>query len=433
MGEVDVDTLDRVALLRNHPTSRLLNRLSGPAGFLFQPVEAVDGPRVRIGDRWLLDFTSSNYLGLAHDPRVRSRAAAAIQECGVSIATPRLLATGPLTAQLEAALAGLVRREAALIFPSTLHAAHDVLALLGSGSRTFVIDEHAYPISLSAARAIAWPNGTIRRFRHNDLNSLAQAIAATQNAVVICDGFDPLSGTPAMLREIGRSAASTGATVCVDDAHGLGILGADPTAAMPYGYGGSGIVRFSGADPGNIAHVSSLSKAFGVPLAFAAGPSRFIDELRMTSSSVIHSSPPASPLVAAALATLQINATIGDDLRHRLLSNVRCFRAGARRLELPLTTSSPFPIQSIALSTPRTALTVGSRLHELGVRPVLALHPDDAPSGAALHFVITALHTARDIDDALDAFDAAIGGYANGCDGTHPAANWKYDISCIAD
>src|SRR5690606_9179419 len=102
----------------------------------------------------------------------------------------------------------------------------------------------------------------------------------------------------------------------------------------------------TGALPDNIAYVSSLSKALGVPLAFVAGPAAFIDHLRSTSASVVHSSPPALPVIAAALATLLVHAECGDDLRRRLLANVRHFQHGAASLGLPLGTTTAFPIQS---------------------------------------------------------------------------------------
>ncbi|HEX5164181.1 MAG TPA: pyridoxal phosphate-dependent aminotransferase family protein, partial [Thermomicrobiales bacterium] len=368
-------------------------------------VGAVDGPRVRIAGRWVLNFTSSNYLGLSHDPEVRERTAATVRRWGSSLAMPRLLATDSLTAQLERKLAGLVHAEAALLFPSTLHAAHDVLSLLAGDAGLIAIDERAYPISLAAARSVAWPNGEMRRFQHDDPESLARLLAerGQRDAVVICDGVYPANGAPASVRAIGRVAASAGATVYVDDAHGLGVLGAHPGPAQPYGYGGGGTLRYSGAQQGNIAYVSSLSKALGVPLAFAAGPARFIEYLRLTSASVTHSSPPCQLVVAAALATLDRQVACGDALRRRLLYNVRHFRAEANRLGLPLTSNSLFPIQSIAFASPAAAIASGRRLRLHDIWPVLALRPEDHPTGATLRFVITALHTKEDIDEAIDA------------------------------
>lgn len=404
-----MNTLDRLTQ-RHHPAStRFLANLSGSEGFLFQSIEAVDGPRVRIDGRWVLNFTTSNYLGLNADPHVRARTAAAARTWGSSLAVPRLLAAPALTTQLEAALAELVHAEAALLFPSTLHAAHDVLALLAGDAGLIAIDERAYPISLTAARSVAWPRGTIRRFQHDNTRSLARILtyADRSGAVVVCDGVDPASGAPSAVRELGTVAALAGATMYVDDAHGLGVLGEHPSSSIPYGRGGGGTLLFRGAATDNIAYVSSLSKAFSVPLAFVAGPSRFIEYLRLTAPSVTHSSPPALPVIAAARAALERHATCGDMLRQRLLHNVQRFRAGASRRKLPLTSDNLFPIQTIAFASSATAIASGQRLRQAGIWPVLALHPDDQPEGGVLRFVITALHREADIDETLDALAGA--------------------------
>jgi 8-amino-7-oxononanoate synthase len=353
----------------------------------------------------VLNFTSSSYLGLNHDPEVRERTAAIVRHWGSSLAMPRLLASDVLTARLERELAGLVGAEATLLFPSTLHAAHDVLRLLAGAGGVIAIDERAYPISLAAARSVAWPDGSIMRFRHDDPGSLAEVLSGFtgRDAVAVCDGVYPASGRSASLDAIGHIAARAGATVYLDDAHGLGVLGANPSRAQPYGHGGGGTLLHNGASPGNIAYVSSLSKGLSVPLAFAAGPARFIDYLRITAASVTHSSPPAVPVVAAALATLQRHAECGDELRGRLLNNVRSFRAGVRRLGLPLTSSSLFQIKSVAFASPAAALASGRQLRRHGIWPVIALYPEDHPTGAVLRFVITAAHSDADIEQAIDA------------------------------
>ena len=397
-------SLERLVHRRADATRHLIAELSGPAGLLHQPVDRIDAPRVRIDGRWVLNFASSNYLGLdaltgPSDDACRTE----------SLAMPRVLATEAPAARLERELAALVHREACLLFPSTLHAAMDVVGLLAGRAGRVIVDEHAYPISLTAARAAASRGGRVSRFRHNDPESLARLLAAPargRDTVVICDGVYPVTGLPASLGEIGAIASAAGATVYVDDAHGLGIFGADPTPEMPYGQGGGGAFLHTGALPGNIAYVASLSKAFGVPVAFVAGPASFVEYLRETADSVIHSSPPAAAVVHDALLRLERHAIYGDRLRQRLLALVRYFRRRACGLGLPVTTRTAFPVQSIGFSRPADAIAAGRWLRRSGVWPVLALDPGGHQCGAALRFVITAAHHPDDIDAALDTLAA---------------------------
>lgn len=392
------------ALHSSDPLCGLVAGLSGRHGLLNQSIQATSAPRVLIDGEWVLNFTSSNYLGLATDTSIRENASNAFRSWGTSHAAPRILGTDSLTTQLESALAELVQRQAALLFPSTLHAAIDVLTLLSGVHRHTLIDERAYPISVSAARLATRDRGRLTRFRHNDPGSLARLLSGPpriNNAVIVCDGVYPESGYPASLREITGIAARAGATVFVDDAHGLGLYGMHPSGDVPYGRGGGGSVLYAGAEPENVAYVSSLSKALGVPLAFAAGSATFIEKLRTSSASVVHSSQPAIPVVAAALATLEHHNLHGDDLRRGLLARVRCFRRGVTQIGLPLTTAGEFPVQSIRFPSAEAAISTGLALRRQRIWPVIALGSGSPAGAATLRFVITTSHTRDDLDLAI--------------------------------
>ena len=398
--------MDGSATTPHHALHSLTTRMSGHHGLLHQRILATDAPRVLIDGKWVLNFTSSNYLGLANHAPIRAHAGNAVQSWGTSHAAPRILATDSLTSELETAIAELVQREAVLLFPSTLHAAIDVLTLLATGDRHVLVDERAYPISVSAARLVIRDRKRLIRFRHDDAGNLERLLAGPspiKHAVIVCDGVYPESGRPASLREIAEVAARGGATVFVDDAHGLGLLGANPSDDMPYGRGGGGSVLHTAARAENIVYVSSLSKALGVPLAFVAGSAPFIQELLATSASVVHSSPPAIPVVAAALATLKHHSRHGDKLRLRLFALVRYFQEEAVRHDLPLTIGSDFPLQTIRFSSPNAAISTGLTLRRQGIWPVIALGSESANNPAAVRFVITASHSRRDLDLAVRA------------------------------
>jgi 8-amino-7-oxononanoate synthase len=268
------------------------------------------------------------------------------------------------------------------------------------------VDERAYPISLDGALVAARGSDRLVRFPHNDavaLERLLRSHMTVQDNVIVCDGIYPLGGRVAALRAFASLAERYGAAVYVDDAHGIGVLGEEPSAMMPFGYGGGGTPRHVRVGRGSVVHVGGLAKAFGVPVAFVAGPERFIDHLRLTAGTFVHSSPPATPILAAALAALQVHDREGDDLRRHLVSLVRRFRNGLRRVGLEPEPASLFPIQSLRLPSGAIATIAASTLRRQGIWPVLQLAPPKQPGGGAIRFALTALHQAADIDEAVAA------------------------------
>jgi 8-amino-7-oxononanoate synthase len=450
--------LARLVRRRDQRVPALVAALAGADALVAQPLDAAAGPRVRVGGRSVLSFAATDYLGLARDPRVAAATARAVGRWGVSLATPRLLAVDRLTRRLETALARLVGQPAACVFPSTTHAALDVLPLLAGPRGVLLVDEWAYPISLEGARLAAQQGARLERFPHDDLAALARRLArhaGNPDKVIVCDGVYPVGGRPAPLRAMDALARDFDAVVYVDDAHGVGLLGARTTTiprlgrtgarpftgspvgqmsngpgavppfgrldarslaghrhrqggaggagACPYGWGGGGTPRYLGVAPGRVVHVGSLSKALGVPLAFVAGPRAFVDYLRATAPTYTHSSPPALPVLAAALAALAVHAAEGDARRQTLAARVRYFRRALATAGLPPLTDTLFPIQTIGFATPLAARVVAASLRRQGVWPVLQLWPPERPQGGVLRFVLTAQHAESDLDQAVAA------------------------------
>jgi 8-amino-7-oxononanoate synthase len=355
---------------------------------------------------WLLCFVSTDYLGLAAHPRVRAAMAAAAERWGASLSMPRALGQDALTPRLEAAIAALTGHQSALVFPSTTHVALDVMPILAGRDGTFFVDEWAYPISVQGARAARGGKAAIHFFRHDDAGALERCLARLGDVtrkVIVCDGVYVDSGMPAPLDRLVGAARQHGAVLYVDDAHGIGVLGHKPTLADPYGRTGSGTKQHLGVEDGRLIHVGTLSKAFGVPVAFVAATKPVIDLLRKRAPSLVHSSPPGIPVVAAGLTALGINAWTGDRLRERLAERVRRFRNGIKRAGLTPGSPGLFPIQSLHFSSPRVATRAAIELRRKGIWALLQLNTRERPGLAALRFVITAVHRDEDIEEAVSA------------------------------
>ena len=373
-----------------------------------QTVEAVRGAYVRVNGRWLINFTAANYLGLNQHHQIRQAIcrAAAQPNFAVSLGMPRALAADPLTDQLEAEVAKLVHQEAALLFPSTTHIALDVLPLLAGPNGILFIDEWAYPISLDGAMLAENRGARIIRFPHNHVNKLAQQLTAHPLAagkVIVCDGVYAAGGEQAKLHQFVRLAQRFNAIVYVDDAHGLGVLGTGSSGVGQYGFGGAGTPAHQHIPPGrHLIYAASFSKAFGVPVAFAAGADDIISHLRQEAPSLVHSSPPAIPMVAAALAALREHAVSGNARRGRLRRNILYFRRQLNKAGMSLAAGN-FPIQTLPFADTKKAERMARHFRRSGVWSVLQYHSPDNRAGAVVRFILTAVHSIRDIETAITA------------------------------
>lgn len=373
------------------------------AGLAGSVAQGRRGAALRCSGRWLDNFASSDYLGLGSHPLVIAAACQAARRWGLSLGMPAVLAVPALSGALEARFARLAGQESALLLPSTTHLALDLLPQLAGRKGVILLDEWAYPISLDGARAASQRGARLARFAHNDPSALERALqihSRARPAIIVVDGVYSAGGTTAPLAGFARLAAQYNALIYVDDAHGIGVLGANPRACPPYGLGGGGSPVFAGLPPGRVLHVASLSKAFGAPLALVAGPSRWIEPLRRHSEARVHSSPPAVPVTAAALAALRLNEQRGDALRARLTGRVQQFIQAAAAAGLQLLPNHSFPIQTIYYATPQAAFSTAARLHRAGLLAAVNLHPPDHPHGGAVRFILSAQHTPDQVERA---------------------------------
>jgi 8-amino-7-oxononanoate synthase len=200
----------------------------------------------------------------------------------------------------------------------------------------------------------------------------------------------PLAGLAALCRE-------QRATLMVDDAHGLGVLG-------PEGAGSVAEAALSGDDVPIL--MATLGKALGVAGAFVAGSAELIDALVQGARTFIYATSMPPALAAAARAAID-GARFEGWRRDRLARLIVHFRsaAGARGLSL---LPSRTPIQPLVLGTSDVALRVAARLEDAGFY-VPAIRPPTVPEGRArLRVTLTALHSESDVERLVDAIAGAL-------------------------
>jgi len=345
----------------------------------------------------MLDFTSALYLGFEHASwtlpgwdRLTMGKPAALQEIA-----------GALPVQRE--LAALTGCERVLLGSSTLHLFCDLFAMLAGRNVTIWIDEATYPIARWGTDRAAALGVPVRRFAHHDAIGLQRALGQGHDnrPVIVTDGYCPVRGRHAPLQEYASCAAARDGLLIVDDTQALGIFGRQAESMGAYGSGGGGSLKYfdlhssDGHDPG-IVVVSSLAKAFGVPVAMLGGSLEFAGRFQENSATLVHCSPPSAAAISAARRALQLNGEFGDALRRRLVERVVRFR---RRLAGLLSTESLFPVQSLNLPGNMDARELYRALLGRGVRSVL--HRDSRSGGPGISFVLTARHELGEIDWAV--------------------------------
>lgn len=350
-----------------------------------QPELVVDGKRVNA-------FCSNDYLGLANHPDVIAALQRAAADYGVGSGAAHLI-TGHTDVhhRLEEALAEYTGRPRALLFSTGYMANMGVInALMKQGDRLF--EDRLNHASLVDAGQLS--RARMLRYQHADPESLGIQLARSGEgqALIATDGVFSMDGDLAPLPSLVELARKHQAWLMVDDAHGLGVLGAE----------GGGVLSHFGLDGDEVPILmGTLGKGFGTYGAFVAGSEELIETLIQHARSYIYTTAPPAALAEATLVSLRI-ARQETWRRERLQSLIARFRQSVEQLGLPLMDSMT-PIQPILAGSSRQALAWSLQLEQQGLM-VSAIRPPTVAEGSArLRITFSANHTDRQLDRLLDA------------------------------
>jgi 8-amino-7-oxononanoate synthase len=338
----------------------------------------------------VVDFTSALYLGMRH----ASESLPGWRQ--LSLGKPAVLGELAGAVEIERELAALTGCEQAVLAVSTVHLFLDLFTMLAAPRRNIFLDRSAYPVAQWGVERAAAAGVPVHSFPRHDAEALQAAMSGAGKArpVVVTDGFSPEFGTAAPLKSYSECARVGGGLVVVDDTQALGI----------FGRGGGGSLRRSSRKLPNVVVVSSLAKAFGVPLAMLGGSAALVAAFRRGSATRMHCIPPSAAVLAAARHALQVNRKSGAELRRRLAKRVIRFRKGVKELDL-LAVPGLFPVQPLRLPENVSAGRLYRALLKRGIKPVLLEKPDRS----TITFVLTARHSLEEIDQAVGALSALVG------------------------
>jgi len=374
------------------------------AQHLYRPLREMataQGPVCEVDGREVVSFSSNDYLGLTHHPRLRAAAEQAVRDFGVGSGAVRTIAgTMSLHEQLERDLAEFKEVEASLVFQSGYTANTGVIPVVADEADLIVSDalNHASIIDgirLSKARREVYPHKDVAALRSILASAAEEGHPETGEPyrliLVVSDGVFSMDGDICPLPGIVEAAEEHGAAVYVDDAHASGVLGRDGRGSMDH-FGLHGRVAIQ---------VGTLSKAVGVLGGYVAGSAALRDLLTQRARPFLFSTSHPPAVAAACIEAIRVMREDGE-LFERLWANTRHFKAELSRLGFD-TGVSETPITPIMVGDPEAAIRFSGQLFQAGVFATSVVYPTVALDGARLRAIVTAAHTDEHLERALEA------------------------------
>jgi 8-amino-7-oxononanoate synthase len=374
------------------------------AGLWDQVIEEIDGRRIRIGNRWLIDFASCNYLGLDLDREVWASIDGQVAAWGTHPSWSRMLGSPRLYPLIEERLAELLGVADTLAFPTISQIHLSVIPVLARRGNIF-FDARAHRTVYDGCVYARGRGAAVQRFRANDVDHLAELLrqAPAKLPKLVCiDGVNSMTGNPSDIPAFARTCREHDALLYIDDAHGFGVIGerrADETS--PYGVKGNAVVRHRGESYDNIVLVAGCSKAYSSMLAFVACTSEVKQFLKVAAPPYLYSGPVPTASLATMLAGLDINAARGDLIRAELYRKTARVLDHLRGLGVVTLNNSGFPLIEIPLRDPDDLLPVGHALLERGIYVTLAPYPGIPRDEVGFRIQVTAANTDDEIDVLL--------------------------------
>ena len=395
INEFDHELTQRLDAVRQQGLLRGLRRVDSP-----------QAPRIEIGGRTLLNFSSNDYLGLANEPALKEAAIRAVERYGAGAGGSRLIC-GSLAPhqELDETLAAFKGTEAALSFSTGYAAAIGAICALLGKDDFLVLDKLVHACIVDAARLCG---AKLRVFDHNDLNDLEakldwarQQVQSPKSKVqsqggrtlVVTESVFSMDGDHAPLREMVALKEQYGAWLMVDEAHATGLYGAHRR----------GLADELGVGDRIEVQMGTLGKALGASGGYICGSRALIDYLINRARTFIFSTAPVPAAAAAATAGIRfVESSAGEERRNKLWQHVSALPSTIN----PQLSTSRSAIIPILIGEEGKAVEVASVLRDQGIFIPAIRYPTVARGQARLRLTLSASHTAADLVQLLTALKA---------------------------
>lgn len=360
----------------------------------FRTIEEAHGNFTTIKGEEKLNFAWCDYLGLNQHPAVAQAMKDAVDRFGPCTSASRMVAgETPLHHELEREVAEFLGVEAALLFVSG-HAAN--VSTIGSIMTEDDLIIHDEFVHNSAVIGMRLSRATTMSFSHNNFDKLEAILRRERgkhrNCLIIIEGLYSTEGDVTDLPRATELKERFGSWLMVDDAHGLGVLGAN----------GRGIAEHAGVDASKIdIWMGTLSKTLASCGGYIAGNKDLIDVLKHSAPGFVYSVGLLPAMTAAALASLRVIKAEPERVT-RLHSHGRLFLELARERKLNTGVCRGYGMMPVIAGDVLKAVKLWHAVFARGINPSLIIYPGVPLKAGRLRFFLTSAHSEDQIRQAID-------------------------------
>lgn len=357
----------------------------------FRCIESGQNTEVMMSGHKVLMFGSNSYLGLTNHPKVIEAAVEATRKYGTGCAGSRFLnGTLDLHLALEKELAEFVGKEEAIIYSTGFQVNLGVVSCV-TGRNDYILCDELDHASIVEGRRLSF--STAAKFKHNDMEDLERELQKCNPEsikLIVVDGVFSMEGDMANLPEIVRLKKKYNASIMVDEAHGLGVLGRQ----------GRGTCDHFGVTDDVDLIMGTFSKSLAAIGGFIASDASVINYLRHNSRSYIFSASNTPAATAAARAALHIMKTEPERIQH-LWDVTNYALTSFRQLGFEIGNTST-PIIPLYVRDMEKTFQVTTMLFEEGVFVNPVVPPACSPNDTLIRFSLMATHTKEQVDIAIE-------------------------------
>ena len=359
-------------------------------------IQSQQSAKITVNDESVINFCANNYLGLANHPELIKAAQEGLEKWGFGLSSVRFICgTQTIHKELEKKIAQFLQMEHTILYTSCFDANGGLFETLLGPEDTVISDQLNHASIIDGVRLCK-----AERFRYanNDMDELESILKKTQNhrtRLITTDGVFSMDGFVAKLDGICDLAEKHNALVHVDDSHATGFFG--PT--------GRGSIEHRNVMGRVDIVTSTMGKALGgASGGFTSGRQEIVDILRQRSRPYLFSNTVAPAIICATIACLDMLSRT-TELRDRLEINTLEFRERMTESGFDIK-RGVHPIVPIMLGDAKLAQEMAADLLEKGIYVIGFSYPV-VPNGAArIRVQISAAHTKKHLDQAINAFIA---------------------------